>query len=119
MSEAERFVECANHGRVGPAFVCRHLLGAQAGPALGFHRADIDSESSPSGWCDECEVYGAEHGWSESSAAFCGVTLVCSGCFHEIEARHAQVFRCRVCAFESTDSNFCAECLADTMEPSA
>jgi hypothetical protein len=27
------------------------------------------------------------------------------------------MFRCRICSFESSDSSYCAECLADTMRP--
>ena len=89
----ERRVECGTHGRAEAAFVCRHLVGATTGPGLGFHQAAVDPENREwgdlNGWCDQCDaIYAAAGEWNDASEAFAGVTLVCSGCFFDLKARH-------------------------------
>jgi hypothetical protein len=93
MSEDDRAVECDAHGRSDAAFVCKHLACARPNAVLGFHQAQIDPQNREwgdlQGWCDRCdEVFLAEGEWNDASEAFAGITLVCSGCFFEIKARH-------------------------------
>jgi hypothetical protein len=89
----DRFVECLAHGRTGAAFICRHLVNAMTGPVLGFHQAKIDPENRQwgdlNGWCDRCDqIFSAEGAWNDASEGFAGVTLVCSGCFFDLKAKH-------------------------------
>jgi hypothetical protein len=92
--DEERFVECARHGRCGPAFVCQHLVAGKDGPPLGFHAAEIDPYNRTwgdlNGWCDECDqVYVLEGGWTDVAEEFASIKLVCADCFDELEAKHA------------------------------
>jgi hypothetical protein len=71
------------------------------------------------GWCRACDdMLVADGEWTDRSTELAGITLVCAGCFADMRAKQAQRFRCRICAFESTDPAFCTICLADTMRPS-
>jgi hypothetical protein len=92
-STDERYVECGQHGRAQPAFVCQHLVAAKDGPALGFHAADIDPYNRTwgdlNGWCDKCdEIWILEGGWNDASEEFAGIKLICSNCFEDLEERH-------------------------------
>jgi hypothetical protein len=95
MSEDRRLVECVFHGPSDSAFICRHLVRARSGPLLGFHQAAIDPYNREwgdlNGWCDQCdEIYLAEGAWNDVSEGFAGITLVCSGCFFDMKARHGR-----------------------------
>jgi hypothetical protein len=97
-ADESKSVECGTHGRADAAFVCRHLAGARTGPPLGFHQAYIDPENRQwgdlNGWCDRCDtIYAAEGEWNDTSEAFAGVTMICSGCFFDLKARHERPAR--------------------------
>ena len=87
----ERFVQCATHGRVQPAFVCRHLVEQLRNPRserIGFFRpAANDGEPEElQAWCADCDVVLRRVGeWNDESEAFAGVTLICSGCYGNLQ----------------------------------
>src|SRR6187549_1600032 len=88
-------IACAHHGQALPAFVCRHAL---EGSGLGFYAANspnpdnpigYEFESSPNGWCGECEKKRIEcGGWNDESEAFCKCAVVCIHCFETIRLRN-------------------------------
>jgi hypothetical protein len=86
-----RFVQCATHGRVQAAFVCRHLVEQLRQPRpgrIGFFRpAARDGEPEElQAWCRECDAVLDRVGeWNDESEAFAGVTLICSGCYGNLQ----------------------------------
>jgi hypothetical protein len=87
----ERIVHCRVHGPVQAAFVCRHLVEQLRNPRnerIGFFRpAAIDGEPEElQAWCGECDVVLRRVGeWNDESEAFAGVTLICSGCYGNLQ----------------------------------
>jgi hypothetical protein len=86
-----RIVECSQHGRVQAAFVCRHLveqLRSQRPERIGFFSPAAHGETSDElqGWCGECDAVLRRVGeWNDESEAFAGVTLICSGCYGNLQ----------------------------------
>ncbi len=89
MSDADKKVECGEHGRREPAFVCQHLID---GTAAGFHWGQDDEDPDrvcPDAWCDACEaVRRSEGGWNDRSEAFARVRLLCDGCYERVRERN-------------------------------
>ena len=89
MDESERRVECAQHSDAHAAFVCRHLfqqLLEERYSPIGFFVPDGFKLSSSwdgwNGWCNICDLeLGRVGSWNETSEAFAGIKMVCSGCF--------------------------------------
>ena len=87
----DKFVECAIHGSVKPAFVCQHLVGKPS--KLGFYESELGADDpnyhpdfESQGWCQQCEnVRASQKGWDDISEAFANPTLVCEFCFQEIK----------------------------------
>jgi hypothetical protein len=89
MSDDQKKVECSRHGKTSATFICQHL---QKGEKLGFHMGfDPDDEDDlyPDAWCDQCnDVFEEEGDWNDTSEAFAGIKLVCSGCYQEIREKN-------------------------------
>jgi hypothetical protein len=90
VSDPEKFVDCANHGRGSAAFVCGHLA---AGSRAGFYAAGGSGDPRPDAWCQRCEeVRLAEGGeWNRAAAAFLGVKLICAGCYDAVREKNERV----------------------------
>ncbi len=86
----ENFVECPNHGKSMPAFVCQHLSKSTK---IGFYEPNIANEDpefptefESQGWCQECEnIREAQFGWNDISEEFANPQLICYNCFLEIK----------------------------------
>ena len=91
MTAGERIVHCRVHGPVQAAFVCRHLVEQLRNPRPGrigfFKPAANDGEPEElQAWCADCDVVLRRVGeWNDESEAFAGVTLICSGCYGNLQ----------------------------------
>ena len=92
---SDKFVECGNHGRAKPAFLCLHL---RTNSRVGWNEPDAydyDEDSDFFGcinaWCDPCERKAIETGgWNDESEAFAEIGLVCEACALRIRALNLQ-----------------------------
>jgi hypothetical protein len=82
MSDAERQIECSEHGKREATFVCQH---SPKGEGLGFHQgfgADDPDALFPDAWCDACEAIRQEEGgWNARSESVAAIKVLCSGCY--------------------------------------
>jgi hypothetical protein len=82
-------IECAKHGRVAGALVCRHLV---RGRERGFHYfAERDPEciECPDAWCDDCHaLLAGEDDWTDAFAAHASFKLVCAYCYARIREKN-------------------------------
>ena len=89
MTDANRKVECSEHGTRDAAFVCAHLT---QGEELGFHTGyseDEPDELYPDAFCDAClAVYEQEGEWNDTAEAHANIKLVCADCYMEIRERN-------------------------------
>lgn len=84
----DKFIECGNHGKSKPAFLCWHLINEQA---AGWNDAidDLESPDDPffeciKAHCDDCEsVAILTTGFVEQS--FANIQLVCEECALKIK----------------------------------
>jgi hypothetical protein len=82
-------VECARHGKVNGALVCRHLM---RGRERGFHyfaERAADCIECPDAWCDAChEVLAGADDWTDEFAGHAKFKVVCSHCYARIRAKN-------------------------------
>lgn len=82
---SEKFVECCNHGKAKPAFLCHHLLeeenvGWNEPEEYGYEEDD-EFAGCINAWCDKCEEVAIKcGGWNEESESFADIKLVCENC---------------------------------------
>jgi hypothetical protein len=80
-----RKVRCGEHGDVGAAFVCEHVIATDR--PLGFFWTP---DEEPCGWCAACEEARLIEGeWNERSEKALGKSrLICTECFARLRAFH-------------------------------
>lgn len=91
-------VDCTEHGKSHPAFVCEHL---GEDPVQRWH-GDYPSDDDPwpDAWCDRCNAaYLREGEWNDRNSANLKLCVVCSQCYEG--ARGASVGRLRGKALKS------------------
>ena len=81
-----RFVECGEHGKSKPAYVCTHLV-----QTLGDHipRGIVwirDEDGCVNGYCDACNMRLdlADGRWNDEIEAEAAIKLICEGCFRRV-----------------------------------
>lgn len=92
MNDDSRRVRCDRHGAQRPTFVCRHLVsGVGLGFVEPFGEQDADASDEQAAWCDRCEEARlAAGGWTDTSEAQAGVTMICAACFEASRARNSR-----------------------------
>ena len=87
MSDREHMVICHVHGVSYATFICQHL---HFGQGLGFNQATEDpSDLYPDAWCDTCDALLQQEGeWTERLRTFADLTLLCAGCYDEVQERN-------------------------------
>jgi hypothetical protein len=80
------FVECDEHGKSKPAYVCKHLIQTlrdQNRRGVVWLR---DDDGCVNGYCDECDMKLERAGgeWNDELEAEAGVKLICEGCFRRV-----------------------------------
>jgi hypothetical protein len=81
-----KFVECGEHGKSRPAFVCKHLvqtLRDQIPRGVIWLR---DDDGNVNSYCDECNMRLERAGgdWNDELEAEAGVKLICEGWFRRV-----------------------------------
>lgn len=81
---AERHVECAEHGRQPATFVCQHIvMGLREKQPYGFFWAYDPGNPRPDAWCTACnEMVSRSNGeWTDDATEFAGVKMICGECY--------------------------------------
>ncbi|MFD1344248.1 hypothetical protein [Litorisediminicola beolgyonensis] len=84
-------LDCVTHGRVAPAFVCRHLATARRdgrSPGVTWLRGETGHVNA---WCEECDAVLDAHGgvWDDETEGHAGITMICEPCFDELKRTNA------------------------------
>lgn len=85
---SDKFVECGNHGKSKPAFLCLHLITEKN---VGWHEVEAtdvaalgEFQGCIKAWCDDCEDIGRlTTGFIENS--FANIQLLCEECALKIK----------------------------------
>jgi hypothetical protein len=80
------FVECREHGKSRPAYVCAHLvqtLRDQLPRGVIWRR---DDDGCVNAYCDECETNLQQAGgeWNDKLEADAAIALICEDCFRRV-----------------------------------
>jgi hypothetical protein len=87
MSDAERQVECGDHGHTAATFMCRHL---KRGLGCGFHDAGTEGDAWPDAWCDRCQAAFERDGeWTEDNEP--ELALLCTHCYERARERNRRL----------------------------
>ena len=89
MSEEEKYIECAEHGKQQATYVCQHVVQSITdGVPRGFWwSTESPDNPRPDAWCSECEERVNEAGeWNEETEALAGVKLLCGACYDKAKA---------------------------------
>jgi hypothetical protein len=73
-----KLVECDNHGKSKPAFVCKHLVQTLDDQIRRGVTWWHDDDGDVYGYCDECNV----REWNDEHYA--DTRVICEGCFRRV-----------------------------------
>ena len=81
-----QFVECTEHGKSKPAYVCKHLIQTLQDR---IPRGVIwlrDDDGCVNSYCDACNERLRRAGgeWNDELEAEAAINLICEGCFRRV-----------------------------------